>query len=73
MTSDVSGRFFILLYAARNRTRSNFKMAVFDSCLRSSLHTELPFKSKTEQNYCLHNIFNLKDTIAFEFDELRLL
>ena len=24
-------------YAARNRTRSNFKMDVYDSCLRSSL------------------------------------
>ena len=67
----IMSELFTLLYAARNKTRSNFKMAGVVSCLHCSLQkTEISFKLKTEQKECLQTIFNLKDTIALEFYEL---
>ena len=41
--------------------------------LRYKEMREKKFKLKTKSKKSLHNIFKLKDTIAFEFDELLLM
>ena len=47
---------------------------MFDSCLRSSLHKiEGKIRLKMKYKESLHNIFNLKYTVLFEFDELLLM